>query len=66
MLKKSRQHLIDTEEEYFHHQAFAIRYGLSCLKAGCMAIIHGLIPAFFQTAASEKVEEIANRARTVH
>ncbi|MDG1286072.1 MAG: DUF6356 family protein [Rickettsiales bacterium] len=66
MIKKSRQHLTDTGEAYFHHQRFALRYGLSCFAAGIMALIHGLIPAFFQTTASEKVTELANRKRAKH
>lgn len=63
MLQKSRQHLIDTNEQYFQHQRFAFRYATACLKAGIMAIIHGMIPAFFQTSASETVHKLANRAR---
>lgn len=66
MLRKSRQHLIDTQESYFQHQRFALRYAVSCFSAGFMALIHGLIPAFFQTSASEKVGELANRSRPKH
>ncbi len=66
MIQKSRQHLIDTEELYFQHQRFALRYAFSCFTAGLMALVHGLIPAFFQTAASEKVQELANRKRPEH
>ncbi len=63
MIKTSKKHLHDNNERYFHHQRFALRYARSCFSAGFMALIHGLIPAFFQTAASQKVQELAQRPR---
>lgn len=66
MIKRSQQHLAETGERYFQHQRFALHYAMSCFKAGMMAMAHGIIPALFQTAASEKVQEIANRSRMKH
>lgn len=63
MIKRSLQHLRDNNERYFQHQRFAIGYGVDCLKAGLMAIIHGIIPACFETTASEKVQALATRKR---
>ena len=63
MIKASQQHLTDNHEHYFQHQRFAWRYARSCFTAGFMALIHGMIPALFQTAASKKVNELANRPR---
>lgn len=62
-IKQSRQHLKDAGEQYTAHQRFAFRYGMSCMKAGCMAMVHGLIPALFETRASDLVKELAERKR---
>ena len=66
MIKQSQKHLEDTNERYFQHLRFALTYSASCLYAGITALIHGFIPALFQTAASEKVDELYNRQRTLH
>jgi hypothetical protein len=63
MIGKSKHHLSGVNESYFHHQRFAFKYGLTCIQAGLMAMVHGLIPAFFETAASDKVKALAALSR---
>lgn len=63
LIQRSREHLTQNNERYFQHQRFALRYAFGCLQAAFMALIHGLIPAFYPTAASDKVKELASRKR---
>lgn len=63
MWRASKQHLEQNNERYFEHQRFALRYAFDCFSAGLMAAMHGLVPAFFQTSASEKVKQLAARQR---
>jgi hypothetical protein len=64
MIKSSRKHLQEAREDYFHHQHFALRYSLTCFHAGIMALIHGLVPAWFERSASQKITELVSRPRT--
>ena len=64
MLAQSRKHLAAIHETYFQHQRFAFKYGLTCMKAGFMALIHGLVPAWFESKASETVKHLAGIERT--
>lgn len=63
MLAKSRKHLVDNGERYFEHQRFALRYAWGCVQAAAMAATHAFVPAWFETAASEKVKALATRKR---
>jgi len=63
MIGKSKRHLAAVGESYFEHQRFAWRYALSCLQAGALAAIHGLVPALFETAASDRVKRLAGLGR---
>lgn len=56
MITQSKDHLAHVGESYFHHQKFAFLFGLRCMKAGFMAMMHGLCPALFETAASDEVK----------
>ena len=58
MLSKSKEHLVSVNESYTQHMGFALRFGLCCFKAGFMAATHALIPAFFQTGASDEVKRL--------
>lgn len=64
MIKKSIHHLASVNESYFQHQRFAFRYGLTCMAAGFMALVHGLVPAWFETRASETVQDLAGLKRS--
>ena len=59
MIKSSQLHLKNVEETYFEHQKFAFSYGFKCLQAAIMAFMHGIIPGYFQTSASELVKNLA-------
>jgi hypothetical protein len=61
--QKSKTHLHNTQEKYFAHQRFAWAYAFGCFQAACMAAIHGVIPALFTTAASDKVKALATKSR---
>ena len=63
MIRRSKQHLHEAGESYWHHLRFAFRYAASCMVAGLMALMHGMIPALFTTSASRKVQQLANRKR---
>lgn len=59
MIQSSKSHLADVQESYFEHQAVAFRYGSNCFKAAMMAFVHGLVPGWFQTSASDLVKRLA-------
>lgn len=63
MIKSSKLHLKKVEETYFEHQRVAFSYGLRCLKAACMAFVHGIIPGFFQTNASDLIKRLAENRK---
>ncbi len=59
MIKTSKDHLANVDESYFEHQGVAFRYAYKCFKAALMAFIHGFVPGWFQTSASELVSSLA-------
>ena len=63
MIGKCKKHLNTVSESYVQHMAFAFKYGGGCFVAGFMAIIHGICPALFETAASERIARLANVGR---
>ncbi len=42
-------------ETYAEHMAVALGYGARLLGAGCAAIVHALVPALFETTASDAI-----------
>lgn len=50
---------------YVEHLKFALFYGLICLKAGVLLIIHSIIPALFPKAGSTLVNNL-NKDFTEH
>lgn len=63
MLHQSHLHLVQTGESWNQHRRFAWFYARHCLTAAGMALIHGLVPALFKTAASDRVKFLADPAR---
>jgi len=59
MLRASKAHLADARETYFEHQGVAFRYGWNCLRASCMAFVHGLVPGLYRTGASDLVKQLS-------
>lgn len=64
MIARSKAHLSKVSENYFEHQCVAFRYGITCIAAGLMAFIHGFVPAWFETAASDRVARLAQNRKT--
>jgi len=63
MIAKSCAHLRSVDETYWEHQFIAFRYGFICLQAALAAFIHALVPALFETTASDKVMQLAQRRK---
>ena len=59
MIHASKLHLQEVQETYFQHQGIAFGYGFNCLKAALMAFIHGMVPGFYKTGASDLVKELS-------
>ena len=58
MIFKSKQHLKTVNESYTEHFLIAAKIGLLMIVYGLMAILHAIIPAYFQTSASNKIKEL--------
>lgn len=58
-------HPASVGETYFGHLYFAARFAFRLFKAGGAALVHAIIPAWFETTASRQVEtlhdELTNR-----
>ena len=63
------EHPASVGETYTEHMAVALGYGARLLGAGCAAIVHAIVPALFQTTASDSIRamraEIENRGGAV-
>ena len=59
----SRQHLHDAGEHYGEHLGFTLRTGADLILTGLIIITHGLIPAFFTTTGSSRIERIYRTLR---
>ena len=59
------EHPASVGETYTEHMAVALGYGARLLGAGGAAIVHALVPAFFETTASDAIRamhaEMENR-----
>ena len=58
MIFKSKQHLKAVNESYTEHFLIATKIGLIMIVYGLMEILHAIIPAYFQTSASNKIKEL--------
>ena len=60
------EHPASVGETYTEHMAVALGYGARLLGAGCAAMVHAIVPALFQTTASDAIgtmhAEIENRS----
>ena len=66
-LSAFRDHPASVGETYPEHMAFALRFGARLFCAGAAAFVHALVPALFETTASDTVRamhaEIEGRGR---
>jgi len=64
MIDSSKLHLEEVNETYFEHQGVAFRYGWRCLQAALKAFVHGLVPGWFKTGASDIVQNLASNRKS--
>ena len=58
MIKNSKKHLRDAEENYLQHMSAALRISSQLLIASLQAFFHSIIPALFTKSASSKIKEL--------
>ena len=58
MIKNSKKHLRDTEENYLQHMSAALKISSQLLIASFQAFFHSIIPALFTKSASSKIKEL--------
>ena len=58
MIKNSKKHLRDADENYFQHMGAALKISFQLLIASLQAFFHSIIPALFTTSASRKIKEL--------
>ena len=49
------EHPASVGETYAEHMSVALGYGARLLGAGCAAVVHALVPALFETTASDAI-----------
>ncbi|MYJ70229.1 MAG: hypothetical protein F4092_00355 [Rhodospirillaceae bacterium] len=68
LLSAFRDHPASVGETYPEHMGFAMRFGARLFCAGAAAFVHALIPALFESTASDTVKamhaEIEGQGRT--
>jgi len=57
---KSKQHCDEANENYFRHMFVALKISFALFRAGLMAFVHSIIPAFFEKGASSKIINLYN------
>mgnify|MGYP001210251804 CR=1 FL=1 len=58
MIKNSKQHLKNAEENYLQHMGAALKISIQLIIAAFQALIHSIIPALFTESASSKIKEL--------
>ena len=58
MIKNSKKHLRDTEENYLQHMGAALKISSQLFMASLQALFHSIIPALFTSSASRKIKEL--------
>ena len=58
MIKNSKNHLKDAEENYFQHMGAALKISSQLLIASLKAFFHSIVPALFTKSASSKIKEL--------
>ena len=58
MIKNSRKHLRDAEENYIQHMGAALKISSQLLIASLQALFHSIIPALFTKSESSKIKEL--------
>ena len=58
MIKDSKKHLKDVEENYLQHMGVALKISSGLFIASLQAFFHSIIPAIFSKSASSKIKEL--------
>jgi len=58
MIKDSKKHLKDVEENYLQHMGAALKISSGLLIVSLQAFFHSIIPAIFSKNASSKIKEL--------
>jgi hypothetical protein len=58
MIKNSKKHLRDAEENYLQHMSVALKISFQLLIASLQAFFHSIIPSLFTKNASSKIKEL--------
>ena len=58
MIKNSKKHLRDADENYLQHMRTALKISSQLLIASLQAFFHSIIPALFTKSASSKIKEL--------
>lgn len=56
--RQSREHLESAGEHYFEHLWFTAKMAGSLTLTGLIILMHGLIPSFFTTTGSSRIERM--------
>ena len=60
IISKSIKHCDEANENYFRHMFVALKISFALFRAGLMAFVHSIIPAFFEKGASSKIINLYN------
>ena len=60
IITKSKKHCDEANENYFRHMFVALKITFALFRAGLMAFVHSIIPAFFEKGASTKIINLYN------
>ena len=58
MIKKSKIHLDNANENYFQHMSIALKISFQLLSATFMAFMHAFLPSIFTTSVSNKIKKL--------
>lgn len=64
--KRSKEHLIKSQEPYIPHFIWAVYAGVKLIYAGFSSIIHGVIPATFEGDAAYTVIDFYHKKLKNH
>lgn len=61
-----RSHPASVGESYFGHMRFALRFSGLLFAAGGAALVHAVLPALFETTASQIIRRMYTMIETRH
>ena len=58
MIKDSKKHLKEAEENYLQHMGAALKVSIQLMIGSLQAFFHSIIPALFTKSASSKIKKL--------